>query len=393
MQIFGRVVPCELGRRARRWCVSISALALLVAPTSAQLPSPGKAAQTEMSIKRQEFGNDHNGKAATLFSCTNRQGSCIRLTDYGAHVVAVEVPDRDGVLANVNLGFPTLAGYLERHPFFGATVGRFCNRIANGRFELDGKSYSLAQNNGQHHLHGGLEGFNRHFWRAEEVKGDDEVGVRFSRTSPDGEEGYPGELHVTVTYTLTNANELKVDFRATTNAPTIVNLTNHNYWNLAGAGAGDILDHELLIAADQYLAVDATLIPTGQLTDVKGTPLDFTEPQRIGARIRELKGDPVGYDHCYVLRPPAGQLRLAARVKDSGSGRVMEILTTQPGIQFYTGNFLDGSAVAGGHSRHTAFCLETQHYPDSPNHPEFPSTTLRPGQVLHEVTVHRFSAE
>jgi aldose 1-epimerase len=358
-------------------------------PTS----TPRAAGKTQMSIQQQDFGTDAHGRRATLFTCTNNNGCRLQLTDYGAHVVTVEVPDRHGKLANVNLGFPTLAGYLERHPFFGATVGRFCNRIAGGQFELDGKPYSLAKNNGPNHLHGGLEGFNRHLWDATEVQTADEVGVRFQRVSPDGEEGYPGNLSVAVTYTLTNANELKVDFRATTDAPTVVNLTNHNYWNLAGAGQGDILDHELMLAADQYLEVDETLIPTGKLVDVQGTPLDFTQPQTIGARIDQLQGDPNGYDHCFVLRPEVGQLRLAARVRDPKSGRVMEIHTTQPGIQFYTGNFLDGAETAGGHTQHAAFCLETQHFPDAPNQPKFLSTTLRPGDELHEVTVHKFSTQ
>jgi aldose 1-epimerase len=346
-----------------------------------------------MSIETQDFGTDNQGRKATLFTCTNQRGNRLKLTDYGAHVVSIEVPDRDGKLANVTLGFPTLAGYLERHPFFGSTVGRYCNRIAAGQVKLDGKTYSLAKNNGPNHLHGGLEGFNRQMWRAEPVRTADEVGVRFHRVSPDGEEGYPGNLSVTVTYTLSNDNALKIEFAATTDAPTVVNLTNHNYWNLAGAGVGDILDHQLLVAADQYLAADDTLIPTGRLASVKGTPLDFTTPHAIGERIEQTTGDPSGYDHCFVVRGTPGQLRLAARVKDPKSGRVMEVLTTQPGIQFYTGNFLDGSATGGGYTKHAAFCLETQHYPDAPNHPNFPSTVLRPGEKLHQMTVHRFGAE
>jgi aldose 1-epimerase len=346
-----------------------------------------------MIIEKQSFGTDPEGRQATLFTCTNEQGSRLKLTDYGAYVVAVEVPDRNGKLANVTLGFPSLQGYLARHPFFGATVGRFCNRIAGGQFELTGKTYSLAKNNGPNHLHGGLEGFNRFWWQPEVINSADEVGVRFHRESPDGEEGYPGKLSVTVAYTLTNKNEFKVDFRATTDAPTIVNLTNHNYWNLAGAGVGNILNHELMIAADRYLVVDDTLIPTGEIVAVTGTPLDFTTPHTIGARIDQMTSQTGGYDHCFVLRPEAGQLRLAARASEPKSGRVMEIWTTQPAIQFYTGNFLDGSATAGGHGKHAAFCLETQHYPDAPNHPAFPTTTLLPGQELHEVTVHRFSTD
>jgi aldose 1-epimerase len=384
--------PCRIGI-ALPLGLALLALSVFAVPAGAQSNPRDKATNTQMSIHRRDFGTDPNGRTATLFICTNRHGSRLTLTDYGAHVVTVEVPDRQGQLANVNLGFDSLDGYIQRHPFFGSTVGRFCNRIANGRFELDGKAYTLAQNNGQHHLHGGVEGFNRHFWEAADVQTDDEVGVRFTRVSPDGEEGYPGRLTVSVVYTLSNANELKIEFRATTEAPTVVNLTNHNYWNLAGADAGSILDHELMVAADQYLAVDDALIPTGELASVRGTPLDFSTPHRVGERIEQLKGDPVGYDHCYVVRGTAGQLRLAARVKEPRSGRVMEVHTTQPGIQLYTGNFLDGSETAGGHPQHSAFCLETQHYPDSPNHPSFPSTTLRPGDELREVTIHRFTVE
>jgi aldose 1-epimerase len=349
--------------------------------------------QGEVSMETKSFGKTAEGEEVKLFTCTNAGGSVLKLTDYGASVVSVEVPDRDGKLANVNLGFERLDGYLGGHPFFGATVGRFCNRIAGGRFTLDGKEYQLAKNNGPHHLHGGDKGFNRYVWKSEAIADDDAVGVRFTHTSPDGDENYPGTLRMTATYTLTNENELRIELTATTDKPTVVNLTNHNYWNLAGAGSGNILDHVLTLEADKYLPVDDTLIPTGELAAVKGTPFDFTKPTAIGSRFDQLQGDPTGYDHCYVLRGQDGKLALAARVQSPKSGRVMEIYTTQPGVQLYTGNFLDGSAANGGNQQHEGFCLETQHYPDSPNKPEFPTTVLRPGETFRAVTVHRFFAE
>jgi aldose 1-epimerase len=346
-----------------------------------------------MKVEKSSFGKTPDGQEVSLFTCTNANKLVLKMIDYGAIVVALETPDKNGKLANINLGFDKLDGYLERHPYFGSTVGRYCNRIAKGRFTLDGKEYTLAVNNSPNHLHGGEKGFDKQMWKAVEVKTPDAVGVKFTRRSPDGEEGYPGNLDVTVTYTLTNANELKIEFSAKTDKPTPVNLTNHNYWNLAGAGSGSILDQELTLQADKYLPVDAGLIPTGELADVKGTPLDFTSAHRIGERIKEIKADPVGYDHCFVLRSSDGSLALAARAKDPKSGRVMEIRTTQPGIQFYSGNFLDGKPANGNYKQYEGFCLETQHYPDSPNQPKFPTTILKPGETFSQTTVHRFSAE
>lgn len=346
-----------------------------------------------MKVEQSGFGKTEAGEAVTLFTCTNEHGLVLKLIDYGAIVVAVETPDRNGRLANINVGFTSLDGYLQRHPYFGATVGRFCNRVAKGKFSLNGKSYTLAVNNGANHLHGGLKGFDKQMWKGSPVKSASEVGVKFTRRSPDGEEGYPGNLDVTVTYTLTNKNELKVEFSATCDQDTVLNLTNHNYWNLAGAGSGTILNHELTLMSDKYLPVDDGLIPTGKLADVKGTPLDFTAAHKIGERIQQIKADPVGYDHCFALRSQDGSLALAAKVKDPSSGRVMEILTTQPGIQFYSGNFLDGTPANGGNKQYEGFCLETQHYPDSPNQPNFPSAVLKPGQKFHQTTVHRFSVE
>jgi aldose 1-epimerase len=365
-----------------------------LATESTQTPAAkSDESQPVMKIEASSFGTTPAGEEITLYKCTNTNGLLVSLINYGAIVVRVETPDRDGTLANINLGFSTLEGYLGSHPHFGSTIGRFCNRIAKGKFTLDGQEYTLATNNGENHLHGGKIGFNKHVWNAEELKTDSAVGVKFTRRSIANEEGYPGNLDVAVSYTLTNDNALRIEFTATTDKATPINLTNHNYWNLAGAGAGKVLDHEVTIASDHYLAVDEGLIPTGEFTPVAGTPLDFMAAHKLGERIKDINADPRGYDHCYVLRSQDGKLALAARVKDPASGRVMEIHTTQPGIQLYTGNFLNGSEGHGGSNKHEALCLETQHYPDSPNHPEFPSSILKPGETFHQVTVHRFSAE
>lgn len=348
---------------------------------------------TAMGIVMIPFGETKDGQQAQLFSIVNKNGLILRMTNYGATVVSMETPDKDGKLANITLSFPTLAGYLDRHPYFGSTVGRYGNRIANGKFSIDGTEYTLATNNGPNHLHGGKVGFDAVLWKAEEVKSDDGLGIKFSYTSADGEEGYPGKLDVVVTYTLTNADELRIDYSATTDKATVVNLTNHNYWNLGGAGSGQILDHQLMIAADKYLPIDATSIPTGELADVADTAFDFRTAHAIGDKIDELKKEPhttKGYDHCYVLRAQDGKLALAAKVSDPKSGRTMEISTTEPGIQLYCGNFLGGGAGEAGFKQHEAFCLETQHYPDSPNKPSFPSTLLKPGEKYQSTTVHKF---
>ncbi|MCA9262479.1 MAG: galactose mutarotase [Planctomycetales bacterium] len=368
-------------------------------PNTTEAATDGEQTETShngnqaMSVTTSDFGKTADGKSVTLFTCKNANGLEMKMIDYGAIVVSLTTPDRDGKLANVNMGFGSLDGYLGSHPYFGSTVGRFCNRIAKGKFTLDGETYTLATNNGENHLHGGDKGFNKRMWKGSVVLTDDTAGVKFTRTSPDGEEGYPGNLEVTVVYTLTNDNELKIEFTATTDAPTPINLTNHNYWNLAGAGAGTILNHELTLAADKFLPVNDGLIPTGELADVEGTPLDFRTAEVIGKRIQKIKADPVGYDHCYVLRSSDDDLALAARVKDPSTGRVMEIYTTQPGIQFYSGNFLDGSEASGGYQQYEGFCLETQHFPDSPNQPSFPNAILKPGEKFHHTTVHRFTAE
>jgi len=366
-----------------------------ILPKDKVLPaSPGVIASMTHDVKA--FGKTKEGQEVSVHTLTNLKGMRIKLIDYGATLISVEVPDKAGKAANVTLNFPTLDGYLQRHPYFGSTVGRYGNRIAGGKFSLEGKTFTLATNNGPNHLHGGLKGFDAKMWKAEPVTLPDAVGVKFSYTSADGEEGYPGNLDVTVVFTLNNANELSISYAATTDKPTVVNLTNHTYWNLGGAGSGDILKHELMLAADKYLPIDDNSIPTGVLADVKGTPFDFTQPHAIGERIGELKKEPhktKGYDHCYALRGQKGQLELAARVKDPASGRVMEVFTTEPGVQLYCANFLDGGPGGGGFKQHEAFCLETQHYPDSPNKPEFPSTALKPGQTYRTTTMHRFSVE
>lgn len=357
-------------------------------------PELGTIASMKHDIE--PFGKTKDGQEVKRHTLTNVPGLRVKLIDYGATLIAVEMADRSGKVANVTLSFPTLDGYLQRHPYFGSTVGRYANRIARGKFTLDGKEYTLATNNGPNHLHGGLKGFDAVLWKAEPVKAEGVVGVKFSYTSADGEEGYPGKLSVTTTYTLNDKNELRIEYAATTDKPTVLCLTNHAYWNLAGAGSGDILKHVLAVNADKYVPIDANSIPTGALAPVSGTPFDFTQPHAIGERIGELKKEPhqtKGYDHCFVLRGQAGKLELAARVTDPGSGRTMEVLTTEPGVQLYCGNFLGGGAGEGGFKQHEALCLETQHYPDSPNQPAFPTTVLRPGQTFQSTTVHRFSVE
>lgn len=373
-------------------------LPLVILPMLAMLASSGTLPTLEpttllaqdkpsMTLERTPFGKTSDGSSVELFTLTNSAGNTVQLTNYGAILVSVQVPDRNGKRANVNLGFGDLQGYLAGSPFFGATVGRYANRIAKGKFKLADKTYTLVINNGPNHLHGGTIGFDKQVWQAEEVRQDNSVGVRFTLTSPDGQEGYPGKLDVIAEYTWNNDNELAFKFQATTDAPTVLNMTNHAYWNLAGAGHGDVLQQVLQLKCDRYVAVDDTLIPIGEIAKVEGTPLDFRQPHALGERIAQLPATK-GYDHCYVINGPAGELRSCAVVRDPSSGRVMEVLTTQPGVQLYTANHL--GAPWG---QHGAFCLETQHYPDSPNHPEFPTTQLNPGETFSETTVVRFSAE
>ncbi len=347
------------------------------------------AASPTMKIESKAFGKTKDGREVTKYTLVNSKGHSVSVMNWGASLLDVNVPDRDGKLANVNLSFDELDPYLEGHPYFGSTVGRFCNRIEEGKFTIDGKDYQVTTNAGKHHIHGGKNNFTYQFWDAEPVELDDEVGVRFSLTSPDGQEGYPGTVRAEVTYSWNDADELKVAFKAETDAPTHVNLTNHSYWNLGGAGSGSAMNHVAKIEADQWLDVDEDLIPTGTLNDVDGTVLDFREATPLGDRVGELTGTK-GYDHCYVVRGQVGELRPAARVVDPKSGRVLEIETTQPGMQLYTANHLPGNERSNGYGGHEAFCLETQHYPNAPNRPSFPTTLLKPGETLEEVTIHRF---
>lgn len=350
-----------------------------------------------LSLISSPFGTLPDGSAVTAFTLANAQGMQVKIIDFGAIISEIHVPDRDGVLADVVLGFDTIEPYLANSAFLGALIGRFGNRIAEGRFTLDGKRYQLAVNNGVNHLHGGEQGFHQVLWQAEPFEKTDAVGVTFRRRSPDGEDGYPGNLDVTVVYELNNDNALSLHYHAVTDQATPVNLTNHSYFNLAGQGT--ILSHELMINADRYTPVDGGSIPTGELAEVAGTPFDLRQAKPVGAGIGSSHAQidiGRGYDHNFVLNKEAGQaLSLAAVVREPVSGRVMEVLTEEPGVQFYSGNFLDGSAQGKGrsHAHRSALCLETQHFPDSPNHAHFPDSVLRPGQVYQTRTVYRFSAE
>lgn len=352
-----------------------------------------------MKIKKQLFGTLADGTEIALYTLVNAQGMTATITNYGGIVVSLTAPDRDGNFADVVLGFDTLQEYIEHSPFFGCLVGRFGNRIANGKFTLKGVEYVLAQNDGQNHLHGGLRGFDKKVWTAQALEMPDGPALKLTYTSPDGEEGYPGALSVTVVYTLTNDNALAIDYTATTDKTTVVNLTNHSYFNLSAGAAATILDHVMMINADTFTPVDGTLIPTGEIRPVAGTPLDFRTPTPIGTRINaddaQLKFGG-GYDHNWIVNGEPGELRLAARVYEPTSGRVMEVHTTEPAMQFYAGNFLPPSLKGKGGRVYVwrgGLCLETQHYPDSPNKPEFPSTTLEPGQVYETTTVYKFSAD
>ena len=351
-------------------------------------------AASALSVDETVFGTLPDGATARLVTLRNTNGMTVKISTYGALVTQLIVPDRQGLPGNVVLGFDTLDRYLKGHPGFGATIGRVANRVANARFTLDGRQYQLAANAGRHHIHGGRRGFDKALWQARALPvSESEASVELRHRSPDGDEGYPGNLDVVITFTLTASNELRIDYRATTDKPTPVNLTNHGYYNLAGSG--DVLEHELQIFAARYTLADEALIPTGQTAPVRGTPLDFTQPSKIGARIAQLKPRPGGYDHNFVLDGPAAGAppALAARLADPASGRVMEVLTTEPGMMLYTANGLDGRIEGAGgvkYPLHGGVCFETQHYPDSVNRPEFPSTILRPGNIFRSTTVFRF---
>ncbi len=359
-------------------------------------PMVEEPAVQALSVTKDKFGETADGPV-DLYTLTNAQGMEVAITNYGGIIVSLLTPDRMGSLTDVVLGFDSLAPYLEGHPFFGAIVGRYGNRIGNARFELDGETYTLAANNNDNHIHGGRRGFDKYIWDAREVELDGRVGVRMTRTSPHLEEGYPGNLQVSVTYTIDNENTLLVEYEATTDRSTLCNLTNHSYFNLAGGG--DVLSHEIMINAERFTAVDEELIPTGDLPAVQGTPFDFREAKPIG---QEIDADHPqikvggGYDHNFVLRhtPGDGAMQLAAEVYDPSSGRVLQVRTTEPGVQFYTGNFLNGRLTGKDgrpYERRHGFCLETQHFPDSPNKPQFPSAVLRPGETYRTATSFSFS--
>ena len=351
-----------------------------------------------MDIKKEAFGKTAAGEAVDLYTLTNANGLVAKVTNYGAIVTQLWVPDRNGNLGDVVQGYDTLDGYIQDKAYFGSIVGRLGNRTAKGKFTLDGKEYTLAKNdNDISHLHGGNVGFNKVVWGASEVRKADAVGVKLTYLSKDGEEGYPGNFNCTVIYTLTNNDELRIDYEATTDKPTVHNVTHHGYFNLAGHGESDILGHELMMDADSITPVDKDLIPTGKLMPVAGTPFDFTKSTAIGARInaddQQLKFGG-GYDHNWVLNNTDGSLKKVGSLSDATTGRVMDIYTTEPGLQFYSGNFLDGTNIGKGgkvYNHRYALCLETQHFPDSANQPQFPSIVLRPGETYKSTTAFKFS--
>jgi aldose 1-epimerase len=374
---------------------------LLTALTGLFLFSCSKTKNEEKmisTISKETFGELPDGQKADLYTLTNANGMTVNITNYGGIITKLTAPDKKGEWADVVLGFDSLPPYLKGHPFFGALVGRYGNRIAKGKFKLNGQEYSLAINNGPNALHGGTKGFDKVIWKATEIKQDSIVGLQLEYTSKDMEEGYPGNLTVKVIYTLDNDNALTIDYTATTDKPTVVNLTNHSYFNLTGLKR-DILDHEVSIVSDSIVPVDTTLIPTGKLRAVEGTPFDFRKPTKIAAGIDKTEDEQIknggGYDHCWVIKRSEPGLMLFATVKDPESGRFMEVFTTEPAVQFYTGNFLDGKLTGKGatYSKRFGLCLETEHYPDSPNQPQFPTTTLNPGETYKTTTKYRFSAK
>jgi len=387
--------------RIARFAPAVVALVVSFACGSSAPPAAttGAAPAKGDTVTRASFGTMPDGTPVDVYTLTNANGLEVRAITYGGIIVSLKTPDRNGQPGDIVLGFDNLEGYIKSSPYFGAIIGRYGNRIAKGRFTLDGHTYTLATNDGANSLHGGVKGFDKVVWHAEPVQNDKSVAVIFTHTSPDGDEGYPGTLQVRVTYTLTDENTLEVDYHATTDKATPVNLTQHSYFNLSGAGSGDVLGELLQIDASHYTPVGAGLIPTGEIAPVQGTPFDFRKATAIGARINDdnaqlkLAG---GYDHNFVLDRNQGGLAHAARVVDPASGRTLDVETTEPGIQFYSGNFLDGTITGKGgkvYPHRGAFCLETQHFPDSPNHPNFPSTILRPGQEYNSTTVFTFGVQ
>jgi len=380
----------------RQMIGSLAALALSACGPKTNNENSGPGTPTS-TMKQEPFGKLQDGTAVNLYTLTNAKGVTMTVTNYGGRITSLKVPDKSGKMEDIVLGFDNLDGYLAENPYFGALIGRYGNRIGGAQFKLDGKVYHLAKNDGPNSLHGGIKGFDKVFWAGSDVSAKDAQALSLRYVSNDGEEGYPGTLTSMVTYTLTSNNELKIEYVATTTADTVLNLTNHSYWNLAGAGSGDILKHQMTIEASKFTPVDKTLIPTGKLENVEGTPFDFRKATAIGERIekddQQLKYGK-GYDHNYCIDGADGSLKRCAQVTDPSTGRSMEILTTQPGVQFYTGNFLDGTIKGKGgkvYGHRGAFCMETQHYPDSPNKPEFPTTVLKPGQEYRQTTVYRFT--
>lgn len=349
-----------------------------------------KQADKKMNLKKEIFG-ETDGKEVFQYTLTNENGIIAKILNYGGIVTQLWIPDKNGNPEDVVLGYDSLQGYLDDTPYFGALVGRYANRIAGGKFTIDGREYTLALNNGANSLHGGIKGFDKVVWDAEDFIFPDSAGIILTYLSEDGEEGFPGNLKVKVIYTLTNNNELKIEYEATTDKPTTVNLTHHSYFNLKGQGNGDILGHQMQILANKFVPVDETLIPTGELKAVENSAMDFTTPHAIGERIAQVAG---GYDHNWVLNTEVEKkLRMAAKVTEPQSGRVMKVYTNQPGIQFYSGNFLDGSLTGKKgkvYNKHYGFCLETQHYPDSPNQSGFPPVILRPGETYQTTTIYKF---
>src|ERR1051326_870277 len=375
-----------------QWIAAVLSAVCLLA---CAMPTTSAAASGEISHK--PFGKTQDGTPVDLYTLRNRHGMEVKITNYGGIVISISVPDRNGHFGDVVLGYDNLEGYLKENPFFGAMVGRYGNRIANAKFTLNGKEYKLPANNGPNCLHGGLKGFDKVVWQAKSLATPEGAALELSYTSKDGEEGFPGNLSVTAVYTLTDDNGLKLEYTATTDKDTIVNLTQHSYFNLAGKG--DVLKHEVMINADKFTPTDKNLIPTGALKPVQGTAVDFRKPTPIGARINQddeqLKFGG-GYDQNWVINNPPGKLGVMARVYEPTSGRVLEVLSTEPGMQFYTGNHLSGKITGKGgwvYEPRSAFCMEPQHFPDSPNHPEFPSVVLKLGQEYHNTIIYRFSVK
>ncbi len=370
---------------------------LLISCGGSKQESQTTSTDTMTRIVKTTFGTLPDGQTADYYTLRNKNGMEIKITNYGGIITHLMAPDKNGTFEDVVLGYDSLGGYLKASPYFGALVGRYGNRIGKAKFTLEGKTYSLLANNGPNSLHGGKVGFDKVIWKAELI--DNDSALKLSYISKDGEEGFPGTLNTEVVYRLTDNNELEIEYTATTDKPTIVNLTNHTYFNLTG-GKRDILGHQVSINADKFVPVDNTLIPTGTLQDVKGTPFDFLQPTEIGSRIDDPKDEQIkfggGYDHCWVLNESGDSLRLASTAYEPTSGRYMETFTTEPGVQFYTGNFLNGSITGKNgvvYGKRSGFCFETEHFPDSPNQPSFPSVVLRPGETYKTKTVYKFSTK